>query len=63
MKQNFFFTLIELKSPVSMKITHRQLEEGAKLSLADTLKMEYRISQGCMVSYGIPVCEIRIDML
>ena len=33
-----------------MKITLRQFAEGAKLSLADTLKMEYRISQGCMVS-------------
>lgn len=35
-------------SPVSMKITMRQLEEGGKLSLAETLKMEYRMSQGCM---------------
>jgi len=35
-------------SPVSMKITMRQLEEGGKLSLAETLQMEYRMSQGCM---------------
>ena len=36
-------------SPTSLKITHRQLIEGAKLdSLAECLKMEYRMSQWCM---------------
>lgn len=33
-----------------MKITLRQLQEGAKLSLGDCLKMEYRLTQRCMVS-------------
>jgi len=42
--------LLKKMSPVSIKITHRQCEEGAKLSLADTLKMEYRMSQGCMAN-------------
>ena len=31
-----------------MKITLRQLIEGGKLSLQDTLAMEYRLSQHCM---------------
>jgi len=35
-------------SPTSMKITLRQLIEGGKLSLQDTLAMEYRLSQHCM---------------
>ncbi|XP_072173731.1 3-hydroxyisobutyryl-CoA hydrolase, mitochondrial-like [Diadema setosum] len=35
-------------SPTSMKITHRQLTEGGKLSLADVLSMEYRMAQGCI---------------
>ncbi|KAM8749027.1 3-hydroxyisobutyryl-CoA hydrolase, mitochondrial [Acanthopagrus schlegelii] len=35
-------------SPTSLKITYRQLREGATLSLADVLVMEYRLSQACM---------------
>lgn len=36
-------------SPTSLKITHHQLCEGSKLgSLAESLKMEYRMSQWCM---------------
>lgn len=35
-------------SPASMKVTLRQLQEGAKLTLAEDLIMEYRISQQCM---------------
>lgn len=35
-------------SPTSLKITYRQLKEGATLSLADVLVMEYRLSQACM---------------
>ena len=33
------------KSPVSLKVTHRQLREGAKLGFADAMRMEYRLSQ------------------
>ncbi|XP_065882794.1 3-hydroxyisobutyryl-CoA hydrolase, mitochondrial-like isoform X2 [Dysidea avara] len=33
-------------SPTSMKVTHRQLLEGARLSFADCFQMEYRMSQG-----------------
>lgn len=32
-----------------MKVTLRQLLEGGQMSLKDTLVMEYRISQACMV--------------
>ena len=36
-------------SPTSLKITHQQLMKGAELSsLAECLKMEYRMSQWCM---------------
>ncbi|XP_073329813.1 3-hydroxyisobutyryl-CoA hydrolase, mitochondrial [Pagrus major] len=35
-------------SPTSLKITYKQLKEGATLSLADVLVMEYRLSQACM---------------
>lgn len=36
-------------SPTSLKITHRQLREGAKMdSLAECLEMEYRMSQWCV---------------
>jgi len=34
--------------PTSMKITIRQLEEGAKLNLGEVLKMEYRLTQRFM---------------
>ncbi|KAM4558668.1 3-hydroxyisobutyryl-CoA hydrolase, mitochondrial [Odontesthes bonariensis] len=40
-------TLVKM-SPTSLKITYKQLEEGAKLSLQDVLVMEYRLSQACM---------------
>ncbi|XP_028992490.1 3-hydroxyisobutyryl-CoA hydrolase, mitochondrial [Betta splendens] len=35
-------------SPTSLKITYRQLQTGASLSLQDVLVMEYRLSQACM---------------
>uniref|UniRef100_A0A3B3SAN3 3-hydroxyisobutyryl-CoA hydrolase n=1 Tax=Paramormyrops kingsleyae TaxID=1676925 RepID=A0A3B3SAN3_9TELE len=36
-------------SPTSLKITFRQLQTGAALSLQEVLVMEYRLSQACMV--------------
>lgn len=36
-------------SPTSLKVTFRQLQAGAALSLQDVLVMEYRLSQACMV--------------
>lgn len=36
-----------------MKVTHRELMEGAKLTFAECFKMEYRLSQGCMVGTKI----------
>lgn len=35
-------------SPISLKITLKQLQEGASLSLGECLKMEYRLTQRCM---------------
>ncbi|XP_065696394.1 3-hydroxyisobutyryl-CoA hydrolase, mitochondrial isoform X3 [Patagioenas fasciata] len=35
-------------SPTSLKITLRQLREGASMSLQDVLRMEYRLSQACL---------------
>uniref|UniRef100_A0A8C3G2L2 3-hydroxyisobutyryl-CoA hydrolase n=1 Tax=Cyclopterus lumpus TaxID=8103 RepID=A0A8C3G2L2_CYCLU len=37
-------------SPTSLKITHKQLQAGATMSLQDVLVMEYRLSQACMVN-------------
>lgn len=31
-----------------MKVTLRQLQEGANMSLQDVLQMEYRLSQRCV---------------
>ncbi|XP_066469059.1 3-hydroxyisobutyryl-CoA hydrolase, mitochondrial isoform X2 [Tiliqua scincoides] len=47
------FALTHLKtlaklSPTSLKMTLRQLREGASLNLQDVLTMEYRLSQACM---------------
>jgi enoyl-CoA hydratase len=39
------------KSPTSMKIAVRQLRLGARLDFAQELRMEYRISQGCMAGH------------
>uniref|UniRef100_A0A8C5QD75 3-hydroxyisobutyryl-CoA hydrolase n=1 Tax=Leptobrachium leishanense TaxID=445787 RepID=A0A8C5QD75_9ANUR len=35
-------------SPTSLKITFRQLKEGASMTLQEVLAMEYRLSQACM---------------
>ncbi|NWI91156.1 HIBCH protein, partial [Pitta sordida] len=35
-------------SPTSLKLTLRQLREGASMSLQEVLRMEYRLSQACM---------------
>ncbi|NXF74503.1 HIBCH protein, partial [Sclerurus mexicanus] len=35
-------------SPTSLKLTLRQLREGASMSLQEVLTMEYRLSQACM---------------
>uniref|UniRef100_A0A8D3DMY7 3-hydroxyisobutyryl-CoA hydrolase n=1 Tax=Scophthalmus maximus TaxID=52904 RepID=A0A8D3DMY7_SCOMX len=35
-------------SPTSLKITYKQLQAGASLSLRDVLVMEYRLCQACM---------------
>lgn len=40
--------ILNKMSPTSLKITLRQLQEGAKLNLAGCLKMEYRLTQRCM---------------
>uniref|UniRef100_A0AAQ5Y187 3-hydroxyisobutyryl-CoA hydrolase n=1 Tax=Amphiprion ocellaris TaxID=80972 RepID=A0AAQ5Y187_AMPOC len=40
--------ILSKMSPMSMKITYKQLQAGAALSLPDVLVMEYRLSQACM---------------
>ncbi|XP_014162294.1 3-hydroxyisobutyryl-CoA hydrolase, mitochondrial [Geospiza fortis] len=39
---------INKMSPTSLKLTFRQLREGASMSLQEVLRMEYRLSQACM---------------
>ena len=38
-------------SPTSMKITFRQIRDGASMSFEDIMTMEYRLSQGCMAGH------------
>ncbi|CAK6963736.1 -hydroxyisobutyryl-CoA hydrolase%2C mitochondrial [Scomber scombrus] len=40
--------ILSKMSPTSLKVTYKQLQLGASLSLADVLVMEYRLSQACM---------------
>ena len=42
---------LEAKSPLSLKMTYRQLRAGAHLDFDDALTMEYRMSQGCMAGH------------
>ena len=37
------------KSPTSLKITLRQLRSGASMGLAEELRMEYRMTQACLL--------------
>lgn len=46
----FIFQTLSKMSPTSLKITFRQLQAGATLSLSEVLVMEYRLSQACMVN-------------
>ena len=39
--------ILKLKSPTAMKITHRQISEGAALSFEACMKMEWRIANRC----------------
>ncbi|KAF5903386.1 3-hydroxyisobutyryl-CoA hydrolase, mitochondrial, partial [Clarias magur] len=40
--------ILSKMSPTSLKLTFRQLQAGASLSLQEVLVMEYRLSQACM---------------
>lgn len=42
--------LLNKMSPTSLKITHRQIREGADKDLAECLQMEFRMTQGCMAN-------------
>lgn len=44
------FQTLSKMSPTSLKITHRQLQAGATLSLPEVLVMEFRLSQACIVN-------------
>lgn len=43
-----FSCLFGVQSPLSMKVTFRELQEGLSLTLQDALKMEFRLSQRFM---------------
>ncbi|XP_062313420.1 3-hydroxyisobutyryl-CoA hydrolase, mitochondrial [Osmerus eperlanus] len=40
--------ILSQMSPTSLKITFKQLQQGATMSLQEVLVMEYRLSQACM---------------
>ncbi|XP_071777769.2 3-hydroxyisobutyryl-CoA hydrolase, mitochondrial [Centroberyx gerrardi] len=40
--------ILSRMSPTSLKITYKQLQAGASMSLQDVLVMEYRLSQACV---------------
>eukprot|EP00658_Telonema_sp_P-2_P012039 TRINITY_DN14591_c0_g1_i2.p1 TRINITY_DN14591_c0_g1~~TRINITY_DN14591_c0_g1_i2.p1 ORF type:complete len:446 (-),score=102.12 TRINITY_DN14591_c0_g1_i2:110-1318(-) len=42
--------LLRKMSPTSLKITHRQIREGASKDLAECLQMEYDMTQACMAN-------------
>lgn len=50
-------------SPTSLKITLKQLQVGATLSLQDVLAMEYRLSQACMVNGNNSLNKIVLSVL
>ncbi len=39
------------KSPTSLKVTFRQIRAGGSMGFAEVLKMEYRLTQGCMAGH------------
>ncbi|MCA0202514.1 MAG: enoyl-CoA hydratase/isomerase family protein [Proteobacteria bacterium] len=41
--------ILRTKSPTAMKVTFRQIREGANLSFEDCMKMEWRIANRCAV--------------
>ncbi|NXY55096.1 HIBCH protein, partial [Callaeas wilsoni] len=43
--------IINKMSPTSLKLTLRQLREGASMSLQEVFRMEYRLSQACMKNH------------
>ncbi len=45
---------LEKCSPTSLKITFRQLREGAKLDFEAAMVMEYRLSQACVAGHDFP---------
>ncbi|KAI4905130.1 hypothetical protein NFI96_020265 [Prochilodus magdalenae] len=48
-KKNIFLVCTLTKmSPTSMKLTFKQLQAGASMSLQEVLVMEYRLAQACM---------------
>jgi enoyl-CoA hydratase/carnithine racemase len=41
------------KSPTSLKISLRQIHAGAAMSLAEELRMEYRMTQACIAGHDV----------
>lgn len=46
--------ILNRQSPTSLKVTHRQLVEGAKLHLDECLEMEFRIGSTCLRGSDFP---------
>jgi enoyl-CoA hydratase len=42
---------LKVKSPTAMKVTFRQIREGASLSFEDCMRMEWRIANRCAVGH------------
>ena len=47
-------TKMERGSPTSLKVTFRQLREGAALDFDSALRMEFRLSQSCVAGHDFP---------
>jgi len=43
--------ILGAKSPTSLKVTFRQIRAGATMDFAEVMRMEYRLTQGCMAGH------------
>ena len=46
-------TIMQQKSPTSMKVTFRQIRAGAGLDFNDCMRMEYRLANGCLHGHDL----------
>ncbi len=43
--------ILAAKSPTSLKLACRQIRQGATMGFAEVMRMEYRLTQGCMAGH------------